>query len=173
MIINKKEQGGFEIKSKQFAHSERVYLCAPLSFKTREKLFQKVCAASEYTKYIKDKMGYFAISVHTYLPAFINDKLLTQREQMRALRMQILEQCDIVMVCGERVSLEMKQDVLYALKQNKRIVVFTPEVFKIVMKLVRISGVTVFDLRYDENQPRLSKQPKVQSYSSFVKKCCG
>ena len=173
MIIDKKEQGGFEIKPRQFANRERVYLCSPLSFKTCEKLFQTVCVASEYTNYIKDQMGYFAISVHTYLPAFVNDKILTKQEQMRELRMQILEQCDIVMVCGERVSLEMKQDVLYALKQNKKIVVFTPEVFKIVMKLVRISGVTVFDLRYDEKQPSLSKQPKVQSYSSFMKKCCG
>ena len=172
MVADKKLEGDFVLKTTQFAHAERVYICAPLSLKTREKIFNTVCVASEYAKYIKTRMQYFAVSVHSYLPAFLNDKILTQREQMRALRMQILGQCDIVMVCGERVDRGMKQDILCALKQNKRIVVFTPEVFKIVMKLVQISGVTAFDLRYDEQHMRLAKAPKVQSYNSFLKLCC-
>ena len=168
-----KNTGGFDIKPQQFAHKEQVYVCAPLNVKTREKTLKSLYEGSEYVEYVKKEMQYFAIAIHTYLPAFINDKMLANRDEMKKLRTQIIEQCDIVMVCGEKVSREMKQDILYAIERRKKIVVFTREVFQIVMKLMEISEVHEFDLRYDENHPALAKSVKLETVNGVLKRCCG
>lgn len=173
MENNNNKVVGFDIKPQQFAHKEQVYVCAPFSVKTREKTLKTLYEGGEYVEYVKKKMQYFAIAVHTYLPAFINDKILFNRDEMKKLRRQILEQCDIVMVCGAKISREMKQDILYAIERRKKIVVFRRELFQIVMKLMETSAVHEFDLRYDENHPTLAKSVKLENGNSVMKRYCG
>lgn len=173
MEKNNNKVGVYDIKPQQFAHKEQVYVCAPFSVKTREKTLKTLYVGCEYVDYVKKKMQYFAIAIHTYLPAFINDKIIFNRDEMKKLRTQIIEQCDIVMVCGEKLSREMKQDILYAIERRKKIVVFTRELFQIVMKLMEVSGVHEFDLRYDENHPTLAKSVKLERCDGVLKRYCG
>lgn len=173
MEKNNKKVGGFDIQPQQFAHKEQVYVCAPFSVKTREKKLKTLYEGIEYVEYVKKKMQYFAIAIHTYLPAFINDKILANRDEMKKLRTQIIKQCDIVMVCGEKLSREMKQDILYAIERRKKIVVFTRELFQIVMKLMETRGVHEFDLRYDEDHPPLAKSVKIENCNGVLKRYCG
>ena len=77
------------------------------------------------------------------------------------------------MVCGGKLSREMKQDILHAIERRKKIVVFTCELFQIVMKLMETSGVHEFDLRYDEAHPTLAKSVKLENGNSVMKRYCG
>ena len=77
------------------------------------------------------------------------------------------------MVCGAKISREMKQDILYAIERRKKIVVFRRELFQIVMKLMETSAVQEFDLRYDEKHPTLAKSVKLKNCNGVLKRYCG
>ena len=161
MCVNNQRKGAFEIKQKQYANKERVYVCVPLSVKNHEKMLETVCVANKYVRYVMKELQYFAIALHTYLPAFLNDKTFMQRDRLYDLRTQILKQCDILMICGERVSRDMKQEILFAIKERKQIMVFSSKVFNIVTKMIVDSGQTEFSLQYNESHPKLAKVPKI------------
>ena len=55
----------------------------------------------------------------------------------------------------------------------KKIVVFTRELFQIVMKLMETSGVHEFDLRYDEAHPMLAKSVKLENCNGVLTRYCG
>ena len=173
MKKNKDKGVVYEIKTTPITHPERVYICSPLGADTEAEIFCNMRAAGGYAGYVIKKMQYFATAVHAYLPFFYNDKIPKQREEAMNMGMQVLKDSQILMVCGNRISKGMKEEIKYAIKNHKEIVVFNQNVFDDVVKLVSESGEREFNIQYNPDHPTLAKAPNYENGKEVLKLCCG
>ena len=59
-----------------------------------------------------------------------------------------------VIICGNKVTQWMQQEIEYAIQLQKEIVVSTPEVFSEVLKLVQEKGVKEFSIKLNPEYSR-------------------
>ena len=174
MKRNKKKGCVYEIKtSPTITHPERVYICSPLGAETEAEMFCNMRAAGGYAGYVIREMQYFATAVHAYLPFFYNDKVQKQRDEAMKMGLQVLSDSQILMVCGNRISKGMREEIKYAIKKHKEIVVFNQNVFDEVVELVRESGEKEFNIQFNSNHPTLAKAPNCENGDEVRKLCCG
>ena len=169
MKTSKKKSVGYEIKtSPPITHPERVYICSPLGAETEKEIFYNMRAAGGYAGYVINKMQYFATAVHAYLPFFYNDKIPSQREEAMRMGIQVLDDSQILMVCGNRISNGMKTEIEYAINNYKEIITFNKNVFDDVIKLVKESGVKEFNVQFNADHPTLAKAPNYDAFKELL-----
>ena len=168
MKTTKKKGCVSEIKvSPPITHPERVYICSPLGAETEQEIFCNMRAAGGYAGYVINKMQYFATAVHAYLPFFYNDKNPKEREKAMRMGIQVLDDSQILMVCGNRISDGMKTEIEYAIKNHKEIITFNRNVFEDVVKLVSESGEKEFNVQLNKDHPTLANAPNYKAVKNL------
>ena len=101
-----------------------VYVCSPLSAPTREGVMKNMEKAKEYcakaVSYYDGKASAFA--PHAYLPHMLDDNISWQRKLALDFGLAVLEQCDVIAVCGDRISNGMRGEIEKAKELGKEMI---------------------------------------------------
>ena len=130
----------------------RAYICSPCTAGTAKGVQRNVQAARFYMWYAFENMEVIARAPHAYLPILLSDKLPAERALALRFGLELLEQSDMVFVCGKLLSTGMKGEIIRAAELSIPIIVYDAELYLKVRKLVtRYGG--------DKAQVKLHNEP--------------
>lgn len=130
---------------------KRAYICSPLSAKTDEEFVENMHRARVYMHYAAKEMGLAARAPHAYLPMLLCDRIPNERALALQFGLRLLEESDILLVCGDRISLGMQGEILHAISIKARILTFSYPIYKKVCEYVRKENGDAELLEVDEN----------------------
>ena len=103
---------------------KRAYVCSPFRADTREQCEKNLRTARAYMFYANKKMNMNAAAPHAYLPLLLCDEIPAERAIALRFGLEILEQSDIMLVCGNRLSNGMRGEIAKAALLRMPITVF-------------------------------------------------
>ena len=109
---------------------KRAYICSPLSAKTDEEFVENMHQAREYMHYAAKEMGLAARAPHAYLPMLLCDRIPNERALALQFGLRLLEESDILLVCGNRISLGMQGEILHAISIKLPIITFSHPMYR-------------------------------------------
>ena len=124
---------------------KKAYICSPLGADTKEKVLENMHTARAYMYYVSEVIGCTARAPHAYLPVLLCDKIPSE-----------LEQCDLLLVCGNRISPGMMAEIIKAVELNMDILVFDENVYGQAKKIVMSNGGKKALISYEFNHPTLT-----------------
>lgn len=130
---------------------KRAYICSPLSAKTDEEFVENMHRARAYMHYAAKEMGLAARAPHAYLPMLLCDRIPNERALALQFGLRLLEESDILLVCGDRISLGMQGEILHAIFIKARILTFSYPIYKKVCEYVRKENGDAELIEVDEN----------------------
>lgn len=111
---------------------KNAYICSPLFDEAPEKLKDNMEQARLYMKITGHYMKVSAKAPHAYLPMLLCDRKPYERALAIKFGLELLEQCEMLLVCGDRLSQGMKGEIRHALKLKMPIVVFNQSLYEAV-----------------------------------------
>ncbi len=114
---------------------KKAYICSPLRGDTAEQTHNNMCAARAYMFYAIKTMSLNAAAPHAFLPLLLCDDVPAQRAIALKFGQEFLEQCDIMLVCGNTVSSGMKEEITKAAILRMPIIVFHERLYLEVKSL--------------------------------------
>lgn len=142
-------------------YRKRAYICSPLCGITAEEELSNIWNARAYMLYVRTMLGYLARAPHAYLPMFLCDHVAAERALALQFGLQLLEQSEMLLVCGERISRGMKGEIFHAARLGIPITVYCEEIHLEVRKLVTQAGADKKLVALDEAHPALaSNKPR-------------
>ena len=135
---------------------KKAYVCSPLGASTKEQVLQNMREAKAYMYYVSENFGCVARAPHAYLPALLCDKIPAERALALEFGLKFLEQCEILLVCGSRISDGMLSEIIRATKLNMDILVFDDDVYTQTKKIVTMNGGDKSIVSLDRNHPILA-----------------
>lgn len=93
------------------SEEKKVYICSPLFASTQEEIRENMLQARQHMHAIKDLYGYRTYAPHAYLPELLNDQEPEERALGRSFGMELLKRCQILIICGDRISEGMSQEI--------------------------------------------------------------
>lgn len=135
---------------------KKAYICSPLGAATKEQVLQNMHDARAYMYYASEKLGCIARAPHAYLPALLFDKIPAERALALEFGLKLLEQCEIFLVCGSRISDGMLAEIVRATKLNMDILVFDDDVYTQTKKIVTQNGGEKSLVSLDREHPVLA-----------------
>lgn len=145
--------------SQTTSNYKRAYICSPCTAATAKEVRRNVQAARFYMWFSFENLNVIARAPHAYLPILLSDKLPAERALALRFGLELLEQSDMVFVCGKVLSSGMKGEIARAVELNIPITVFDAELYLNVRKLVTRSG-------GDKSQVSLHSEPCYLSLSA-------
>ncbi len=100
-----------------------AYVCSPLSAPTVEGLESNRSAAEAYMGQVGEELSCRAIAPHAYLPLLLDDHDPRQRALGLRFGMELLELCDVLVICSNIVSIGMAGEIRRAAELNIPILV--------------------------------------------------
>lgn len=91
--------------------NELVYICSPLSAPTERQIQENMKRASGYAELVARQFHCRAIAPHSFLPAYLDDRIPEEREVCLAFGIAVLKLCKAVIVCGGRISRGMEAEI--------------------------------------------------------------
>ena len=85
--------------------------------------------------YAMEKMGYAARAPHAYLPMLLCDRVPSERAIALQFGLHLLEESDLILVCGNHISNGMREEILHAITLNMPIYTFEESLYLMVQKL--------------------------------------
>lgn len=131
----------------------RAYICSPLSAKTDEEFVENMHRAREYMYYAAKEMGLAARAPHAYLPMLLCDRIPNERALALQFGLRLLEESEILLVCGDRISLGMQGEILHAISIKARILTFSHQMYLKVCEYVRKQNGSPELVEFDESRP--------------------
>lgn len=128
---------------------KRVYICSPLSEETKEGMAQNMRTARAYMFYAMKKMGVNARAPHAYLPMILCDKEPSDRALALWFGLKLLEESDVLYICGNRLSSGMRGEIAHASHLRMPMVAFDTEVYLEVKKILTQHGCDKRNVRLD------------------------
>jgi len=104
----------------------RVYICSPCNNDSVIKKYQNIIAARYYMYYANKHMNVHTNAPHAYLSVLLNDKDPAERSIALEFGLKMLELCDMIFVCGTKVSNGMRGEIVKALKMGKPVTCYHP-----------------------------------------------
>lgn len=98
--------------------NELVYICSPLSAPTERQIRENMKKASDYAELVVRQFHCRAIAPHSFLPAYLDDRIPEERELCLAFGISVLKLCRAVLVCGNRISSGMEGEIKTALEYD-------------------------------------------------------
>ena len=89
--------------------SRMIYICSPYAGNTEE----NTAFARQACGYAISQ-GVVPLAPHLLYPQILNDSIPEERETGIRLAMEILERCEELWMCGDRMSAGMKREAAYA-----------------------------------------------------------
>ena len=146
----------------QFMNQEdqrkRAYICSPLSAKTDEEFVENMHRARAYMYYAAKEMGLAARAPHAYLPMLLCDRIPHERALALQFGLRLLEESDILLVCGDRISLGMQGEILHAISIKTRILTFSHQMYLKICEYVRQENGDTELVRVDESHPLMAEK---------------
>lgn len=138
----------------------RAYICSPLSDATEDGMLANIKAAKAYMYYANTQLKMVARAPHAYLPFLLCDDIPAERAIALQFGLKLLEQSDVLLVCGNRISKGMEGEIAKAAALKVPIYVFDADTYVQVKKLVTRNGADkkLVEIRCD-NWPMGSPQP--------------
>lgn len=93
---------------------DMVYICSPLSAPTKEERRANMEQARNYMQLASQYYCCRAVAPHAYLPELLDDSVLWERELGLAFGMILLGKCQALLVCGNRISKGMEDEITRA-----------------------------------------------------------
>lgn len=115
---------------------KRAYVCSPFRADTREQREKNLRTARAYMFYANKKMNMNAAAPHAYLPLLLCDEIPAERAIALRFGLEILEQSDVMLVCGNKHSNGMRGEIAKAALLRMPITVFDEGLYLEVQKLV-------------------------------------
>lgn len=135
---------------------KKAYICSPLGATSKEKILMNMHDAKAYMYYVSQKLGCIARAPHAYLPALLCDKIPAERALALEFGLKLLEQCEILLVCGDHISDGMLSEIIKAAKLNMDILVFDNNIYTQTKKIVTANGCDKSLVSLDINHPILA-----------------
>ena len=86
-----------------------VYVCSPLAGDINGNIEKAV----HYCAYAAQQ-GVVPLAPHTIFTRFLNDTIPEQREQGLKMGIELLKHCDELWCCGDKISVGMRNEIIYA-----------------------------------------------------------
>lgn len=100
----------------------KFYVCAPFRGKTETGIRRNIAKAEEYGRYVALLTGMEPIVVHSDTPINSFPDGSPEDDAIVKRNMSMLEECDYLFQCGDRVSSGMKAEIAWATEYNLPIV---------------------------------------------------
>ena len=130
---------------------KRAYICSPFSGDTKEQMKQNIRAARAYMFYANKKMNMNAGAPQAFLPLLLCDETPAERAIALKFGLEILEQSDVMLVCGNRISSGMRGEIAKAAVLRMPIIVFDEDLFLETQKLVTQNNGNKKTVKLDRN----------------------
>ena len=136
---------GFEQKlEKQFLKNDplkkKAYICSPYADPDSRVQVENMRRARLYMLYANEHMGYAARAPHAYIPMLLCDAVAAERAMALRFGLELLEQSDVLLICGTVMSKGMKGEIVHAAKLGIPIQVFDDQLYVKTRKLVTQTG---------------------------------
>lgn len=118
----------------------RAYVCSPLSAEDDAGFLRNMHMARAYMYYASEKMGMYARAPHAYLPMLLCDRLPSERALALSFGLSLLENSEVILICGNRLSSGMKGEIAHAALFQMPMVVFDESVYHEVQKEIAKHG---------------------------------
>ena len=89
-----------------------AYICSPFYAKTKREIRRNVAFAIDSAEAVY-KCGYLPIVPHTAVSALSGD-----RQEALRIGKEFLSHCDILVICGDRITDGMREEIEFAHKHN-------------------------------------------------------
>lgn len=93
------------------SEEKKVYICSPLFASTQEEIKENMLQARQHMHVIKNLYGYRTYAPHAYLPELLNDQEPEERALGLSFGMELLKRCQILIICGEKISEGMCKEI--------------------------------------------------------------
>lgn len=138
---------GFEHKlEKQFSKNDplkkKAYICSPYADSDPDIQIENMRRARLYMLFANEHMGFAARAPHAYLPMLLCDTVAAERAMALRFGLELLEQSDVLLVCGTVMSKGMRGEIVHAAKLGIPILVFDDHLYVKTRKLATQSGAT-------------------------------
>ena len=100
---------------------KKAYICSPLSAKTREERMFNMGLAKAYLDTISQVFHCRTFASHAYLPLMLDDTIPEERKLALSIGKQLLDFCDVLIICGGRISSGMKGEIRHAYDTGKEV----------------------------------------------------
>lgn len=137
-------------------YRKRAYICSPLSGSTAEEELSNIWCARAYMLYARTMLGYMARAPHAYLPMLLCDHVAAERALALQFGLQLLEQSEVLLICGDRISRGMKGEIHHAAQLGSPIIVYCEGLYLDVRKLATRAGADKKLVAMDETHPALA-----------------
>lgn len=122
--------------------SERAYVCSPLCADTAGCIMLNMKGARAYMYYISQVFGCSPRAPHAYLPLVLDDQKEGERKHALKLGLLMLDKCDCVYVCGDRVSEGMAGEIARAVSRKIPVYTFTEAAYSRARAIAKRGGDT-------------------------------
>ncbi|MDE6852137.1 MAG: hypothetical protein K2J67_06565 [Lachnospiraceae bacterium] len=153
---------------KQEDQRTRAYICSPLSAKTEEEFLENMHRARAYMHYATKEMGMAARAPHAYLPMLLCDRIPNERALALQFGLRLLEESDILLVCGDRISLGMQGEILHAISIRERILTFSYPVYKKVCEYMIQENGDMELVEVDESHLFMTGKEQIQTPERLI-----
>ena len=114
----------------------RGYICSPCKDDNFEAVYQNMQAARVYMYFAIMHLHINARATHAYLPTLLCDKLPCERALAIQFCKKLVETGVIILVCGDRLTSGMREEICHAAALGEQILVFNTGILTDVKKLV-------------------------------------
>jgi len=137
---------------------KHAYICSPCSAPSTQEVYRNMKAAQFYMYYASQQFGYLPRALHAYV--IYND--LDSAERMMALcnGCELLAHCNVLLVCGNRITQGMRQEIRMAAELQIPVLVFHPDLVLEVRKIVTRAGAKKTLVTISDKAPLLAKAPE-------------
>ncbi len=155
---------------------KKSYICSPLGAETKSGILENMCNARAYMLYAYARLNVAARAPHAYLPLLLNEKIPAERALALEFGIKLLEQSDMLLVCGTRISAGMKNEIARAAALQMGIIAFDDDIYLEVKKIVTKYGGNKAFVTLNKNHPILTSSTPTDNeggdklWSDFIKK---
>lgn len=119
----------------------RGYVASPLNHITQDGRMANMRACRRYMEALELSFPKTLMkALHHVMPTVLNDDIDVERKLALKWGCELLETCDFLFVCGNRISEGMRAEIIFALVLQMKIVCFSIPVYNGIKEIVESLG---------------------------------
>lgn len=127
-------------QNKRNIRRKQAYICSPCRADTAESISVNMKAARLYMYFAHTELDMNASAPHAYLPIILCDKIPAERALAMKFCLSLIETGVTVLVCGNRLTSGMMDEISHAARIGEEIQVFNELLYTDVQKIVIKAG---------------------------------
>ena len=106
--------------------------------------------------YALEKMELAASAPHAYLPSVLCDSIPAERALALDFGLKLLERCDILLVCGRRITAGMRGEIRRAAELKMEIRAFDSDVYETIFRMIGCDDGAKANIVLDKDHPLMA-----------------